>query len=872
MRKPAEEIARKKEAQSPENLELLSLEETRRVLHELRVHQTELGMQNKELRRMQVDLETSRTRYKDLYDLAPVGFFTLSKKGLILEANLTAATALGMARDRLVNQLMFRFIFPEDQDVYYRYIKKLFDTGAPQACELRMMKMSGTAFWAQLEAAIAPDDDEALVCRVTMSDGTSRKQVEAALRVSEQSLGSTLDSLSANIAQLDDHGTIMFVNKPWREFAKQNDHTDDSAFVGANYLVTCDEAAGEHSDGAARFAGGIRAVLSGEADSYVQEYPCHSPDKKRWFVARVSMSSGEGPRRVVVAHEDITERKRAEETLEKSEERYKRMIANISDVIAIMGKDGTLKYKSPNIEHWFGWQPEDLVGTDGWETVHPDDLERIQKEFFTLLDKDNSVTTVEYRYKCKDGSYKLIALTAVNLTNDPTISGVLMNYRDITDRKRAEEALLESHALLERRVSERTDQLQELVSVANRLASGAESASRAKSAFLANMSHEIRTPMSGMLGMTGLLLGTSLTEKQRNYAEKIRTSGNSLLAVLNDILDYSRIEAEKLTIEAIPFSLQELIGNVVGIFSPHAAEKGVRLNSAIDPELPADLLGDPQRLAQVFNNLLSNAVKFTQEGEIRLAVKVRRQTTADVALEISVQDTGIGITEEELSRLFKAFSQADNSLTRRYGGTGLGLAISRNLVELMGGTLRAQSAPGSGSNFTVYLSFPIDFGALAVQLPQHTGCYPERFTGVHALVAEDHEIHQEIITELLRQVGIEVDIATNGREVLEMVRAREYDIVFMDIQMPEMDGIIATREIRKLDRKGIDRLPILAMTAHALFGDRETSLDAGMNDHLNKPVDRDLLVAALRRWLPDEKHAAVTIDDPAGVCLSSMPV
>jgi signal transduction histidine kinase/HPt (histidine-containing phosphotransfer) domain-containing protein len=236
----------------------------------------------------------------------------------------------------------------------------------------------------------------------------------------------------------------------------------------------------------------------------------------------------------------------------------------------------------------------------------------------------------------------------------------------------------------------------------------AEMVSAAKTKFLANMSHEIRTPLSGMLGMTGLLRETPLTERQQGYAEKIKSSGESLLAVLNDILNFSEVEAGKLHLEIVPFSLKEVIGNVVNIFESKAAEKKIGITTTIDPELPAVLMGDPQRMTQVIANLVGNAVKFTEAGCIQLGVKVRRRTETDVELMISVQDTGIGMTEEELSRLFMAFSQADDSTTRRFGGTGLGLAISRQFVELMGGTIQAESTPGKGSLFTVVLSFLVD--------------------------------------------------------------------------------------------------------------------------------------------------------------------
>jgi PAS domain S-box-containing protein len=545
--------------------------------------------------------------------------------------------------------------------------------------------------------------------------------------------------------------------------------------------------------------------------------------------------------------QSLVEKQRAEEALRDSESKYQFLVESMADVLFTLDINLATTYVSPSIERMLGYTPAERIAQKVDQQLTFKSQKLVFEALVAELDRENDrgadpdrSQTLELECYHKDGSIKHIA-TYIRGIRDGSgnLTGFYGSHHDITESKKSEEQLLLAREI-------------------------AETANRAKSAFLANMSHEIRTPMSGVLGMTGLLLETSLTERQRNYAEKIRTSGELLLSVLNDILDFSKIESGKMVLESITFSVEEVVGNVLDIFGPQAAEKGIELHTAIDPEVPALLLGDPQHLTQLINNLMSNAVKFTLAGDIHLSSKVHRLTAEGVELQISVQDTGIGMTEEELSRVFTAFSQADASTTRRFGGSGLGLAISQQLVGLMGGSIRAESSPGKGSLFTVDLSFAIAPDVTVPNMPLQPEKSLERFTGVRALVAEDHEINREIIIELLRQVGIEADIATNGREALEMVRAREYDIVFMDIQMPEMDGIIATREIRRLDKGSAARLPILAMTAHALAGDRENSLAAGMNDHLVKPVDRNLLVAALRRWLPGEKYAVFVVDEPDG--------
>ncbi len=287
------------------------------------------------------------------------------------------------------------------------------------------------------------------------------------------------------------------------------------------------------------------------------------------------------------------------------------------------------------------------------------------------------------------------------------VSRILIS--DISDRKRAENALHEAHDLLEQRVEERTNQLHESLSHAEELTVRAEAADQAKSLFMGNMNHELRTPLSGVLGMAGLLLRTPLTDKQRYYAEKIKQSGDALLFVVSNILDFSRIEAGQMVLESSPFQMETVIVNVLNLFAPSAAEEKIEIHTAIDPEIPA-LRGDYQRLTQVVSNLVGNAVKFTKAGEIRVAVKILRWTEAEIDLAIGVQDTGIGMTAEEMGRVFTAFTQADDSTTRRYGGIGMGLAISRNLVELMGGTLQVESVFGKGSLFTILLTFPVAAG------------------------------------------------------------------------------------------------------------------------------------------------------------------
>ena len=555
---------------------------------------------------------------------------------------------------------------------------------------------------------------------------------------------------------------------------------------------------------------------------------------------------------------DITERKRAEEALRQSEEQFRAIFEVASVGIAQADiRTGQFLRVNQKLCAITGYSAAELLQVRFSEVTHPDDRPCDWEAFQRVVRGEQPDYRMEKRYIRKDGS---LVWVNVNMTIVRDAAGrpvrTVTTIEDITGRKLAEEALRGKAEEL----AQANLRLEAAVARANLMASEAQAANLAKSQFLANMSHEIRTPMNGVIGMTGLLLDTELSAEQRSYAETVRASGAHLLSLINGILDFAKIEAGKLELETLDFDLRSLLEDTTEMLAPPVRKKGLAFACRVDPAVPARLRGDPGRLRQILVNLAGNAIKFTARGEIAIHVAVESETDLQLTARFEVRDTGIGIPADKIDLLFNPFQQVDASSTRRYGGTGLGLAISLRLAALLGGKMGVESVAGQGSTFwftAVFDKLP-PLPATASLLPAETrpAVPPAQAVAVdghraRVLLVEDNAINQTVALKMLEKLGYRADAVADGREAISALETTPYDLVLMDVQMPVMDGFAATRAIRSGRTKAVrPDIPIIAMTAHAIEGDREKCLEAGIDDNVSKPGALPALAAALERWLP----------------------
>ncbi len=572
---------------------------------------------------------------------------------------------------------------------------------------------------------------------------------------------------------------------------------------------------------------------------YVVEYRIMRPDgSMRWINERAYATYDHDGQITLTSgmDSDITKSKAMEQTLRQSEARFRTLFESSSDALMLYGEQGFFDCNEAALRMFGCAAREDFIGKHPAQFSPP--KQPGGEDSWTLAEEQAAIALQKgiHRFEWQLRRLNGIEFTADVLVNSMELKGKLVlqaTVRDITERKAMLLALAQAKE-------------------------AAEQASQSKSLFLANMSHEIRTPINAVMGMAELCLAADPSEKQRNYLAKIISASNTLLYVINDILDFSKIEANKLDMAEESFTPGGVLESLASLLYHKASDKGLELVVQADSAFTKRaFLGDPQRLGQILINLVGNAIKFSSRGQVLVSLAEEGCEDGMAILHFAVRDEGIGISDEERARLFQAFSQADASTTRKYGGTGLGLSISRRLVEMMGGRIWVDSTPGQGSTFHFTARF-----AASNQLPEAHPAYGTlkidsadlaRLQGADILVVEDAELNQQVLREMLEQAGLRVRLANNGEEALCAVDEAPPDCVLMDCQMPVMDGYEATRRLRAQERYRV--LPIIALTANAMVGDREYCLAVGMNDFVTKPVNFGKLYAALVQWVPPRQAA-----------------
>ena len=579
---------------------------------------------------------------------------------------------------------------------------------------------------------------------------------------------------------------------------------------------------------------------------------------------------------------ESAQHKRTGIALQKSEDRFATTLASIGDAVITTDIEGKITFMNGVAEKLTGWKLDDasmLPAKTVFNIINEYTRIEVDDPITKVLDNGTIVGLANHTILVqRDGSEVAIDDSGSPIRNrSGDIMGVVLVFRDVTEHRRSEDALRKSEVELrkakgelEQRVQERTLELQnakEELEVTNeelrieleartrlevelvKAKEAAEESATAKGAFLANMSHELRTPMNAVLGFSSLLLDDNLTQEQKEYIEGIRKGGEALLALINDILDFSKAEKDKIELECQPFSLKHLIDESLDLVATQASKRGLNLSETINYGTPDTIIGDQGRLRQILVNLLSNAVKFTDKGNVSVSISSKAVEDDKHQIFFEVKDTGIGIPQDRMNELFEPFVQVERTLSRKRDGVGLGLAITKKLVELMGGRIWVESKPGQGTTFHLMIpaeTIPgkqLDFGRM------DSGIASESLPGLKSmriLVAEDNPSNQRVLVEMLKRLGYRADAVADGSEFIQALERQDYDLVLMDIKMPEMDGVTATKVIRKLRPVNVPK--IVAITAFALEGDREKCLEAGMDDYIAKPVLIAELAEILRKY------------------------
>lgn len=788
---------------------------------------TTVDSNRKLLSQLRSQLKTTQHKYRELVEDAVDGIYELDENGKFAFVNPAAAEITGYSKKELLQKHFWELFSPDDrQKLTQEYIAMMKSKAETAYKESPILSKEGRELWIGQNIRLYYRKDRLTTVRVVARDITSIKETQQKLVNEHILLRTIVDIIPVNIYVKDKNLKRVLTNRMECEYLGVNSEEET---IGKTDFDFYPEATAEISR-----AEDLK-VLQGEPILAKETLNIKRDGKQTWFlVSKVPLRNCEnkiiGISGISI---DISDRKKSESRLAQSEELFRLLSENSTDIICLHEANdwATYKYVSPSIKTILGYSPEELIGTSPFALQHPEDAANIKAGANSKTIRGAAVENVEFRIKHKDGRYVWMeAWTKPFFDKDGKVVSFETSTRDISLRKKIEEQLLKAKE-------------------------EAESAAKTKSEFLSVMSHEIRTPLNGVIGLTQLLMNGSPRADQMEKLRLLQFSANTLLSLLNDILDFNKIEAGKLTFETISFNLSELLSHTVKMFDPNAREKKLGLILKIDERFEPLVKGDPVRISQVLTNLISNAIKFTDKGIIEISAS---QNEKGIYF-FSVKDTGIGIAIDRLNAIFESFTQAEARTTRKYGGSGLGLTISKQLVEMMGGKMSVESKLGEGSLFSFELALPG-----ADKLPEPEARQAElHFSNVNkkyrVLLAEDDMVSQAVTKQFLSDWGFDVTAVATGSDALDMIKTLKFDLVLMDIHMPGKLGNEVATEVRQADGDYFKNIPIIIMTASTVGDVRAELLKSGVTDFIGKPFEADHLHRVLNYHLRENsKHEMLT--------------